>query len=84
MNPMMKNIQGQSQSIIPSHFKQMMNTIRSCGNPQMMLNQMLGNNPAYKQVMNYVNENGGDAQVAFYKMAQEKGVDPNEILNQLR
>ena len=50
----------------------------------MMLNQMLGNNPAYKQVMNYVNENGGDAQVAFYKMAQEKGVDPNEILNQLR
>ena len=82
MNPMLKNLQ--SQSVLPSHFKQMMNTIRNCGNPQMMLNQMLGSNPTYKQVIEYVNANGGDAESAFYKMAKEKGVDPNEILNQLR
>ena len=66
-----------------SPIKQMMNTIRNAGNPQMMLNQMLAQNPQYKQVMDYIQQNGGDAKSAFYKMAQEKGVDPNEILSQL-
>ena len=46
--------------------------------------RMMQNNPRMKQVMDYVNANGGDAQAAFYKMAKEKGVDPEEILSQLR
>ena len=50
------------------------------GNPQMMIQQM----PQYKQAMDYINENGGDAKLAFYKMAEEMGVDPDEILNQMR
>lgn len=84
MNPMLQNLnrQGISQAISP--IKQMMQTIRSAGNPQMMLTQMLCNNPKYQEVMQYINNNGGDAQAAFYKMAQEMNVDPNEILNQLR
>ena len=49
-----------------------------------MLNQMMQNNPQYKQVMDYVNQNGGDPQKAFYAMAKEKGVNPEDILNQLR
>ena len=49
----------------------------------MMLNQMLAQNPQYKQIMDYVNANGGDAKSAFYKMANEKGIDPNEIIHQL-
>ena len=67
-----------------SRVKQIMQTVKSAGNPQMMLNQMIGQNPQFKQVMDYVNANGGDPKVAFYKMAQEKGVNPDDILNQLR
>ena len=63
--------------------KNMINMLRSSGNPQMMLNQMAAQNPQMKQVMDYINQNGGDPQRAFYKMAQERGVDPNEILKQL-
>ena len=66
-----------------SPIKQMMNTLKSAGNPQMMLNQMMSQNPQLKQVMTYVQQNGGDAKTAFYKLVQEKGVDPNEILRQL-
>ena len=59
---------------------QMVNQIKSMGNPQMMLQQM----PQYKQIMNYVNQNGGDAKSAFYNKAKEMGVDPEEIVKALR
>ena len=48
-----------------------------------IVSQTIQNNPQIKQVMDYVNQNGGDPKTAFYKLAQEKGVDPNEILKQV-
>lgn len=33
--------------------------------------------------MDMVNQNGGDAKTLFYRMAQQKGVDPNTIINQV-
>ena len=59
---------------------QMIQQIKAIGNPQMMIQQM----PQYKQAMDYINQNGGDAQAAFYKMAKEMGVDPDEISKMLR
>ena len=61
-----------------------MQNVKAAGNPQMFFNQMIGQNPQLKQVMDYVNANGGDPKAAFYKMAQERGVNPDDILNQLR
>ena len=46
----------------------------------MMLQQM----PQYKQVMDYVNANGGDAESAFYAKAKEMGIDPEEVLKAMR
>lgn len=37
-----------------------------------------------KQAMDYVRANGGDARTAFYRLAQQKGVDPESILRNLR
>ena len=36
------------------------------------------------QVMDLVKRNGGDAKAAFYDLAKQKGVNPDDILNQLR
>lgn len=58
----------------------MMAQIKSIKNPMAMIQQM----PQYKQVMDYVNANGGDAQAAFYAKAQEMGIDPEEILKAMR
>ena len=71
-NPMLQNI------------KQMMGMINASQNPQLVMNQLLSGNPHLKQVMDTVNQLGGDPKTAFYKLAEQKGVDPNEILNMLK
>ena len=58
--------------------------VRSASNPQAMMYQAIQNNPNTKQVFDYIRQNGGDPKTAFYKMAEQKGVDPNEILNMLK
>ena len=70
-SPMMGNI------------KNMMNMIRGAQNPQAMMNQLLMNNPNTKQVMDLVNAAGGDPQKAFYKLAQQKGINPQDILDMI-
>lgn len=84
MNPMLAalNQNRMAQNLQP--IKNMMNMLRGAGNPSMMLQQMMSQNPQMKQVMNYVNENGGNAKQAFYKLAEQKGVNPDEILNMLK
>ena len=59
---------------------QMMQQIKSMGNPQMMMQQM----PQYKQVMQYVDANGGDPQKAFYAKAKEMGIDPDMVIQAMR
>lgn len=54
--------------------------LRMIRNPQAMITQM----PQYRQVVNYVNENGGDAKTLFYAKAQEMGVDPDAIIKAMR
>lgn len=51
--------------------------------PQGMMQQMIRSNPQMKQAMDYVNANGGNPKEAFYKLAKEKGVDPDEFLKSL-
>lgn len=80
INPMLSTLN--QNKIIP--IKNMMNAMRSAKNPQMMLQQMMVQNPQVKQVMDYVQKNGGDAKAAFYKLSEEKGVNPDDILNMLR
>ena len=76
-NPMMQQLMMNNLAPV----RNLMNTVR--GNP-MMLNQLANSNPALRQAMDYVNANGGDARAAFYRLAQEKGVDPNTILSYLK
>ena len=63
---------------------QMMQMVQMSRNPQMMLQQMINTNPQMKQAMEYINANGGDPKAAFYKLAEEKGVDPDSVLKTLR
>lgn len=84
MNPMLSalNQNRMVQNLQP--IKNMMNMLRSAGNPQMMLQQMTAQNPQFKQAVDYVNANGGDAKTACYKLAKEKGINPDEILQMFK
>ena len=64
--------------------KQAMNALRASGNPQMMLSQMLSQNPQYKQVQELIQQSGGDPQKAFYSLAEKMGIDPDQVLSALK
>ena len=64
--------------------KQMMSAIKMAQNPTAMLNQMVMNNPNLKQVMDIVNQYGGDANKAFTAYAEQNGINPNEIMGMLK
>ena len=49
-----------------------------------MINQMVEMNPQMKQVMDFVRASGNNPKQAFYALAQQKGVNPDDILNQLK
>lgn len=48
------------------------------------MQSMINQNPQMKQVMEMVNKNGGNPKDAFYALAKEKGVNPDDILNMLK
>ena len=84
VNPILHGVGQNSLIQNLSTVRQMFNQIRMASNPQAMMNQLLQNNPKMKEVNNMIQQAGGDPKKAFYQKAQEMGVDPNEILNQLR
>jgi hypothetical protein len=64
--------------------KNMMQMMRGASNPQGMLQQMMQNNPQYQQAMQLVQQAGGDPKKAFYQMANQMGVNPDEIMGMLK
>lgn len=63
--------------------KQMMETVRGAKNPQAMLQTMAQSNPQLQQVMSVVQQAGGDPQRAFYAMCEQKGINPQQIIDAL-
>ena len=72
------------QQLGGSQIKQMMDMVRTAGDPQAMLNRILQSNPQYQQINQLINQAGGDPRKAFYDLARQRGVDPNDVLNMLK
>ena len=60
------------------------NTLKNSGNYMQAIEAMSQNNPLVKQGMDMVNQNGGDMKAAFLKLAEQYGVDPNNIINMIK
>jgi hypothetical protein len=58
----------------------MVNAYLNASNPQRMLNSIIQQNPQMQQVVNLVNQSGGNAQNLFYALARQMGVDPEAFL----
>lgn len=69
---------------VMQQIKGVMNQIKMAQNPQYALNQMLMSNPQIAQAVNFIKSSGGNPQQAFYNLAQQKGVDPQMVLNELQ
>ena len=74
-NPQLNNLSG---------IKQMMKTVQTFSNPRQAIQSMMTQNPQVKQALNLVQMCGGDPRTTFYRLAEEKGVNPEEVLNALK
>lgn len=55
---------------------------KSGGNPMTLMNNIAKSNPQMNNILSMI-QRGANPQQLFYSLCQEKGVDPNMILNQL-
>ena len=69
---------------IPPQIRQMISMVKSAGNPQMMISQLMQTSPQMRDVMQIVQQYGGDANKAFYDLAEKNGINPQEILDMLK
>ena len=61
-----------------------MSACMSAQNPKQAFANMIQQNPQVKQVIEFVQQCGGDPQTAFYKLAEMKHANPEEVLNSLK
>lgn len=80
MNPILNQLIIAPLSNIMNIFR----SVKNAQNPNLMMQSLVQSNPQIKQVMDFISQNGGNAKQVFYAAAQQKGVDPNTIINQLQ
>ena len=67
-----------------ANIKKMMNMFKGVQNPQQMMSTLMNQNPQMKDVMTLVQNSNMPPKDLFYKLAQEKGVNPDEIIQALQ
>jgi hypothetical protein len=72
------NIQGKQS------FKNMASMLKGSQNPMGILQMLAGKNPQLNQVMSMLNTTNMTPKQLFTQMAQQQGVDINEIMNMLK
>lgn len=82
MNSLYKELSGMAQQ--GNNAKRLFDMIKMSKDPNAMLTQLFEQNPQMKYVFDVIQKNGGDPQSAFYAVAKEKGINPEEILSLLR
>lgn len=60
------------------------NALRNSQNPQLLMQQMINNNPALRQAMQYVQQHGGNPKAVAEQMFRDSGMDINSILKGLK
>lgn len=63
---------------------QALNMLKNSNNPSQLVSTLIQNNPQYKSVVDVINSHNGDAKSAFYDLAKEKGVNPDDLVNEIK
>lgn len=71
-------------NIAPSPVGQKMNSFGEMLNPMNWVRQQVKANPQYQQLVDVIDQNGGDPKTAFYAECEKRGANPDQILNQVR
>lgn len=80
----MNSLYRQLNPLSNNSIKQLMNMVRGAKNPQQFLMNIAQQNPQIQQVMNMVRSSGKSPKDLFYQLAQQRGINPDDILKELR
>ena len=67
-----------------ANLKQMMQMFKSASNPQLFVQNMMQSNPNATHIMQLIQANGGDPKAAFYSLAKQRGINPEDFLKALQ
>lgn len=68
----------------PNNIGDLYKQLQGAGDKNSFMMNLMKRNPQLKQVIDLVQQNGGNAEQVFYQLAQEKGINPASILNSLK
>lgn len=83
-NPMISVLNQNKYSGMVNQIKQRVNSLQALGSPQAALNQLMLQDPQMRQAVQYVQQNGGDPKQAMIKLAQEQGLNPQNLLSAIK
>lgn len=76
MNPMLQMMNGSNNS----NMKNLINQLKAAKNPQAFVQGLLSKNP---QLQVFINQ-CGSPKAAFYQLAQQRGIDPDNMIQQFQ
>lgn len=82
MNSLYQQLNKQSAPM--NSIKQMMDMVKTASDPNAAMQALINQNPQMRQVMQVIQQNGGDPKAAFYSVAKQRGIDPEQVLSMLR
>ena len=83
MNNLYQQLNRQNSLPRNNNLKQLINSFKNSSNQQEFLNNLIKNNPNAQNIYSLMKASNKSPKELFYYLAQQKGIDPNSILNML-
>jgi len=80
-NPLLTGLESPQTSLNNSNVNNIINLLKVAKNPSQALVQMAQSNPQLNEVLNMCN--GKNPRDVFYEECRKRGIDPQQIFNQL-
>ena len=74
----------QRNQLLPNSIQQIIQMAKNTQNPQQLLNTIAQQNPQVLQLMQMINTNNITPKQMFMNMANQKGINPNDIISMLK
>lgn len=84
MNSLYNQLNQTNQPSQNNGIQKIIQMAKSGNNPQQLLNSLAGQNPQLNQVMQLVNSGKITPKQLFMNMANQQGINPNDIISMLK
>ena len=84
MNSLYNQLNQKNPQLQNNGIQQLVQMIKNTNNPQQLLNNMAKQNPQIAQIMQTLNTSNITPKQMFMNLANQKGINPNEIIAMLK